>query len=228
MKLKTNLFERITQHFVDDGLDIHWWIDDDFIDEFKEIHSDSFDSGEAKITDTRIISGKEWNEFWIGGCYGDYEGVFVNEECDCGHLLVNPEKEESPNARFCSSHDCDFINEEFKKYQDEENAKWEEIRNKPPEMKIRLAGEDIFEFCKRVGLQMDKKTGYFIKDNNYWTDCVVCKRDVPASDYFIGQDSGFATVHFSHDDCTNGGPSVGVPFKKETKEEWGNLLGGII
>lgn len=230
MKLRTNLFERIKQHFVDDECDMHWWIDDDELEEFKKVHSDSFDSGEAKITDTREVSGKEWNNWWIGGVWGDFEGVIVNEDCpECGHLLVDPERENRegeslPKCRYCT--DCDYMSDEFKKHREDDKKYWKELRNKPPEKKIKLEGETVIEFAKRVGIQMFKKTGYYIKSDNYWTKCTVCKREVPANDYYIGQDSGFAVITFSHEDCTNGGPCIGVPFKKETKKEWANLLGG--
>jgi len=228
MKLKTNLFERIKQHFVDDGGDIHWWIDDDYLEEFKEIYSDQFKDGDIKITDTREISSKKWNEWWIGGIWGEYEGILVDENCPtCGHLLVDPEKTDRddnplPACRYCT--DCDYVNDDLKAHHEAELKFWEDLSNKPPENRIRLEGETIFEFTKRVGLQMDKRTDYQIKNDNYYTNCVICKRDIPADDYYIGQDSGFAMITFSHEDCTNGGPCVGTPFKKEAKEEWNNLL----
>jgi len=232
MKLKTNLFECITQHYVEDGYDMHWWIDDEDLEDFKETWSDAFEEEneeyKAKITDTRELSGKEWNEWWIGGTYGDCEGIITNEPCPkCEHILVDPEELEEPTARFCSNHECDYINEAYEAYSKKLKKTFSRDSNEPPEIKIRLEGEDVFQFCKRVGLQMDARNDkFYIKDNTYWSPCIVCKKDIPVSDFYIGQRSGFAVVHFSHEDCSNGGPSVGVPFKQKTKDEWDNLLFG--
>ncbi len=226
MKLKTNLFERITQHYYEDGCDIHWWIDDDEEEEFLNFWDENDD---LKKTDARVISGKEWNEFWIGGIFGDYEGEFVNEVCECGHLLIKPNRHEdyfTETERHCS--DCEWENNEMTMFWAKNKEEWKGFRdpNKPPELKLRLAGEDIFDFAKRVGLQLEKRDKFYIKDDNYWTECVVCERTIPADDFYIGQGTGMAMITFSHDDCKNGGPCVATPFKKETKEKWNNILGG--
>lgn len=231
MKLKTNLFEQITQHFYEDGDDIHWWIDEEDEEGFLETHSDFLESG-LKKTDTRVLSGKAWNDWWIGGVYGDYEGTFISEECPrCKHLLVEREEEieetgEDVKVIHCSNHDseCGYRCDEFKRVQNLNDS----YEKKPyvPEKQIRLAGETVFEFVERVGLQLDRKDKFVVLSDNYWTECCVCKETVPCSDFYIGQETGFATVFFSHDNCTNGGPSIGVPFKKETKEKWNGLLFG--
>lgn len=236
MKLKTNLFEQITQHFYEDGGDIHWWIDEEDVEDFISTWCDD-DPNNVKKTNTRVINGKQWNEFWIGGVYGDYEGEFVNEICPtegCGHLLVEPSHMENDKTgepvdkpRFCSNHDseCGYTSESLIKCHEANEKYWSDMRNKPPEKQLRLVGEDVFQFVKRVGLSLDRKDNIIIKDKNYWSDCTVCKRTVPASDFYIGQETGFAVVHFSHDDCTNSGPSIGVTFSKKTKEAWCGILG---
>ncbi|NRA76828.1 MAG: hypothetical protein HRU18_01360 [Pseudoalteromonas sp.] len=235
MKLKTNLFERITQHFYEDGGDIHWWIDEEDEADFLETFSDAVEDGSLKKTDTRVINGKQWNEWWIGGVYGDYEGKIVNEECPkCGHVLVDPEMDYDKNdepvidARFCSNHDCDYVNESFKKASDANDKYWEDLRNKPPEKQIRVAGETVFEFVERVGLSLDKRSGVKKCKDYYWMPCSICGQTIPNSDFYIGQDTGFATVFFGHT-CEDGKnvnyPSVGTPFKKEAKEKWYGVLG---
>jgi hypothetical protein len=231
MKLKENLFERIVQYFVEDGGDMYWWVDSDELEDIKCMFSESFENGSAVITDEKVISGKEWNEWWLGSTFGDCEGVFVNELCNiCSHLLVDPEMElESDNtpvidARFCSNSDCSYANDSYIKA-NEANAEYrKDLRDAPPEMQIRLAGENVFDFAKRVGLVMDKKEGISTMDDTYWTDCVVCKKSVPVSDYYIGQSTGFAAIHFSHNDCSNSGPSIGTPFKRSAKLEWNSVL----
>ena len=230
MKRK-NDFEWIKQEFYEDGGDIHWWIDEDEIEEFLLSWGDDVPNGTMlKKTDERTIRGKEYNEWMIGNVFGDYEGDFVDEDCpECEHLLVKPNRHEdyfTGNELHCSNHDCKWHNEAMKTFWDKNEAEWAEMRdpNKPEEIKIRIAGETIFEFAKRVGLELDGKGNFYIKDDNYWTDCMVCKRSIPADDFYIGQGTGFAMITFSHDDCTNGGPCIGTPFKKETKEEWGKLI----
>jgi len=237
MLLKINLFEQITQHFYEDGNDIHWWIDEEDEKDFLESWGCPEENPDLKKTDTRIINGKQWNEFWIGGTYGEYEGTFSDQECpNCEHLMVNTDMEieetgEDVKVQFCSNYDsdCGYVNEEYRRVL-KLNASYEK---KPyiPESKIRLAGETVFEFVERVGLSCDKKPDKFVVLNdNYWTECTICKETVPCTDFYIGSGTGFASVFFDHvckdGKPSNGCPSTGTPFKKSTKEKWNGLLFG--
>lgn len=230
MTKKKDTFELVKQHFYEDGNDIHWWINDDEVEDF--LVSWGEDNPDLEKTDERTLRGKEYNDWIVGNVYGDCEGEFVDEKCPiCGHFTVVPMGHEeyfTEKERFCSNLDCDWVNSEMTAYEESRRLEWERPKDSKPEVKLRVAGETIFEFVKRVKLDMRTKDNVFIKDDNFWSECIVCKRQVPASDFYISKGSGFAVVHFSHDDCTNKGPSIGVPFTQETKKEWGSLVSGLI
>ena len=227
---RKNDFEWIKQHYYEDGGDIHWWIDDDNLADFlKEWGNESDEHEDLKKTDERTIRGRQYNEWMIGNVFGDYEGDFVDEDCpECEHLLVVPDRMEdylTGKERFCSNGSCKYENEEMTTFWEKNEEEWDKIKdpNKKPEFKIKVAGETIFEFEKRVSLSMLESRGFFVRDDNYWTTCVTCKREIPADDFYIGQETGFAMITFSHDDCTNGGPSIGVPFKKKNQRRVGEV-----
>lgn len=218
MKLKTNLFERITQHFYEDGGDVHWWIDESEEADFIESWGDDHD---VKKTGTRVISGKAWNEMAIGSPYGDFEGYFMNEDCPhCGHLLVMPAgTTQEENHRFCS--ECSYRNEELRTCEDEFDKN---IRNSKPEGKLTIPNETIFEFMKRTGLEVNERDNVTVQAGKIWTMCVKCKRVVPAKEWFIGTETQMAIISFAHDNCTNGGPLFATPFTKKAHDKLMDIL----
>lgn len=217
MTKRKNPFVRTKQLFYDDGLDIHWWVDEEdhkwFLDQFSDL--------EPKLLDERTINGKEYNEWMIGNQFGDYEGEYVDEDCPlCEHLLVLPDchsmsDKYTPNGKeyFCSNFECDYENEHYKAYREEDARYWEEFRNKPESPKFREVGQTLEQFVERY------KFGRFEKE----VECTVCKRTVPVSDFYLS--FGYAIISYSHEDCSNGGPSVLRPQGEKAKE-WANLLGG--
>lgn len=217
MTKRKNPFVRIKQYFYEDGDDICCWVDEDFVDEFLSIHSDWLEPDETgniplKCTEERILNGKAYNEWIIGNTYGDYEGIYVDEDCpECEHLLILPECYDDilpVNARFCSS--CDYENKEFKEYIKERDARWK--RDDKPLPRIKEVGQTLDEFIEKYGFVRFEKE----------IECVVCNRVVPVSDYY--RSGGYAIISYEHDNCTNGGPCVAIPQGKEAKR-WGEILG---
>lgn len=230
MQLKINLFEQITQHFYEDGNDIHWWIDEEDEADFLETHSDWLEDGSLKKTDTRVLSGKAWNDWWIGGTYGDYEGTFSDQECpNCEHLMVNSELEieetgEDVKVQFCSNHNssCGYVNEEYRRVL-KLNNEYEKVETPEPP-KFRIEGESLLDFCKRTKIDLERRKDAYFKDDTHYNICTVCKNHVPVNDYYIS--FGYAIVCYKHDNCSNGGPSVLVPFTKKEQDKWSGLLFG--
>jgi len=62
--LLRNPFEQITQHYYEDGNDIHWWIDEEDEADFLASWGHPEENPDLKKTDTRTINGKQWNELF--------------------------------------------------------------------------------------------------------------------------------------------------------------------
>jgi hypothetical protein len=226
---KVNPFIRIkqykyTDHELDENGEIKlfgnfmWWIDEDDLEDFKEVHADGFESGEIKLIEERVIKGVDYNNWLIGNVYGDYEGKYVDETCPkCGHLLVLPDlidhdrdPRPSGDERFCSNNECDHTNAEYDNYLAEDEKFWEELASKP-EVKIKEPGQTLEEFNEKYGMEAPVEM-----------ECIKCKRIVPAKEWY--RNKGYAVVSYKHENCSNQGPSMAVPLGKEA-EKWANLLG---
>ena len=210
MKKKTS-FEKVKQYFFSDKGDLNWWVDEEDLEDHKEVWEDNPEMLEVKKE--RTISGHEYNKWLIGNVYGDYEGNFTDEECSCGHLLIFPDDGDCKGKeRFCSSHDCEFVNKEMKEYQDAEEVKWKRISDAPELPRFREEGQTIEEFMKKYGF-----TTFKPEDKT----CVVCKKQVEVSDFY--RTAEYAAVLFEHEGCTNKGPAIFIPQGKKA-EDWAKIL----
>lgn len=233
---KKNPFERFKQYYYSDNDfdekgevtsrgDINWWIDEDDLEDFKEQWEEQLTSGDIKLIEEREINGKEYNEWIIGNYFGDFEGKYMDEECpECQCLLVDPECREHDDSnhefkrvqptgkeRFCSNHECEYVSEEFDAYLKSDEEFWTWLGKQPELPKFREDGQTFEEFCEKYGFEA-KPT----------MECITCKNIVPYSDFYRNKMG--AHISYSHDECTNKGPSIYRPLGKEA-EKWASLLG---
>lgn len=236
---KKNPFERFKQYYYTDSEfdangeitshgDINWWIDEEDLEDFKEMWEEQIAAGEVVRLEEREINGKQYNEWINGNIFGDYEGTFVDEECpECQHLLINPDNiqhtldedkefvrvQPSDKDRFCSNSECSYESPEQIAYRKSDNDYWNWLHEQPELPKFREPGQTLEEFCQQ----------YEFSDIKNPTTCTVCKRQVPVSDFYRNKLGAF--ISYEHDDCSNGGPTIIRPLGKEA-EKWGKLLGG--
>lgn len=216
MTKRKNPFVRVKQTYYEDGGDVHWWVDEDELEEFKSnFCEESDEENMPKATATREISGRDWNKFIIEQCtFDDHQGDFVDEDCpQCEHFLVHINN--SPeDTRICSNFDCEYENDSLKKYYAEEEAEILEAKNSPPKPKFRVVDQTLEQFCKQHGFKFD--------DRITKMTCIVCKKLIPNPDFFL-QD-GYAIINYDHEDCENNGPTIATPVSKKKIDEWAKLL----
>lgn len=208
MTQRKNPFVRVKQTFFEDGGDVHWWVDEDELEEFKSNFCDPEETDEEnlpKATATRELNGRDWNKFIIEQCsFDDHQGVFIDQDCpECGHFMVQLN---SCNEKELMCSDCEYQTPELVEYYKKEDEEIEASKNKPPSPKIREVGQTLEQFIE--------KHFHHSKDIKYrQTSCCVCKRELTNPDFYI--QGGYAIISFKHEDCTNGGPCHAVPFSQK-------------
>ena len=123
--------------------------------------------------------------------FDDLSNRFVDEECpECSHLLVM----HSDNGKFCSNHDCPYMDEDFRKYKES----FKVDRSAPPSPKFREAGQTIEEFMEKYG---------FKPLSEDLDRCVECNERPEVSDFYRTKSGAFIEYLNGHaEDCTNKGP----------------------
>lgn len=225
MTRRRNAFERVKQYYVDDGGDIHWWIDEDELEDFKNNWLDGVNWEEVhKPEDVRELSGHEWNKWMVGQPFGDYEGTFIDEDCpECGHFLVlatcNHEElaEDQSKLKHCSEfNDCSYETPEMKEYCKKVEEYWTRPKEKKESPKFREPGQTLEQFCEKYKIELSRKVNTF---------CVCCKMKVEPSDYYVI--TGYAMVVFGKghaEKCENKHcPVTAVPIGKE-RDKWSKIL----
>ena len=205
--------------------DINWWVDEDYLGDFKETFDDQLKSGDIVLIDERTIKGVEYNKQLIGSPYDDYQGHFVDEECpECEHLLVFPDcmkhddddkdfqrVQPTGEERHCSDADCNYANEDYMAYENSEDDYWSWAANQPDLPQFREPGQTAEEFIEKY------KFGD-VKDPD---ECIVCKRMVPITDFYINKMG--AHIKRDHDCKNSGNPSHYRPLGKEA-DKWNKIL----
>lgn len=217
MVQRKNPFVRVKQYYYEDGGDVHWWIDEDDLEDFKSNFCDPEETDEEnlpKLIETREISGRDWNKFIVEDCtFDDCQGNYIDEDCDeCGSFLVHL-NDTPEDSRICS--ECDYQNDSFKKHLAQEEEEEVIRKSKPESPKFREPDLTVEQFAKKYHLQLDRPRDM---------KCVVCKDELEWGDYFI--QNGYAIItekHKTNTTCHNG-PCIATPFSKKEKEAWSKLF----
>lgn len=227
MTQRRNPFVRVKQFYVEDeNFDMNWWIDEEDLESFKknwccEKGEDGPKWEDCHKGDTRELSGKAWNEWMIGSHWGDFEGIFMDEDCpECGCFLIQPagldEELATGKERHCSSHDCVYTNTAFDTYSRIDQDKWDEIRNAPEPPKFRIEGETVEKFAERHGIDLERMAD---------KDCVKCKQTTAPNDWY--QTKSYAAIIYGEghaEDCDNKGcPATLRPLGEEL-DKWLKIL----
>lgn len=224
MTKRRNPFEQVKMWTIHDPDNGSWWHEDfeSFKDDLRNYVQDDKPLSQVGIeVSFKKMNGKAYNEMLVGSVFGDHEATFVDFDCPkCGHMAVNPNGHEEESLH-CSSHDCDWMNEQCTKVFKEEEEEWSKIRSKSKEEtpKIRLEGDTLEAFMDRYGFEK-------LKGKGLEKECVKCKQTVTPSDFYLS--FGYAIVDYAHKEkeCDNG-MCVLIPASKEEKKKWGELLGPV-
>lgn len=193
-----------------------WTLKED-LDELLKTIEDHVEKDPRRFMDIKIekLSNHKFMEEYIyGNPFDDDQSVYSREECpECSHLLVDAEKDED-SGRFCSNHDCSYVDEKLKTLQEEEKAKLKRIKENPSP-RVHDIGLSLEQFCEKYGIDLSR--------HSEMKKCVRCKKEIVPTDWFLMMKPGMAVVSYEHEDCDNG-PCVMVPFSKKAKKEWSDLL----
>lgn len=145
----------------------------------------------------------------IGTIWGDHEGVVVDENCPkCEHLLIF---DDSHEGKYCSNHDCGYIDEDYEK-----NAF--KPRDKDNKGRTLYVNEPVEEFAKKHGIELfDRKRG---------EKCVKCKtHDVKYTKCGITKTGDGSSYAFVAGECIcKNKYSIAVPFNDSAKNFWRGII----
>lgn len=192
------------------------WVFKDDLDDYLKTIEDHVEKDPKTFLNIEVkkIRNKDFMDEYVYGCPTDDDlSAYTKEECpECGHLLAEADKYDKI-GKFCTNHECSFLDDKYTKYLKEEEEERRKLRENPsPE--FREVGLSLEGFCEKYGVHLKGRE---------METCTVCKQKIKPVDWYLM--GGYAVVSYKHDNCNNG-PCVMVPYSKKEKEAWGNLLGG--